>query len=70
MQNFAIYNDSSSESCSLLGQIVTLLTSALITLTISSFSFIICLVLLSIAFRRPKRNLYEHFFWQLIVKLA
>jgi len=41
------------------GQIVT-------TLLVSPFSLFLWFVVLSI-FRRPKHDLYEHFFWQLTV---
>jgi len=41
---------------------------SLTTLIVSPFSLYLWLVILSI-FRRPKRDLYEHFFWQLTLGL-
>jgi len=46
------------------GQIVT---CALTPLIVCPFSTLLCLVIPSI-FHRPKRYLYEHFFWQLTVQ--
>jgi len=48
------------------GQIVI---GALTALIVSPFSAFLCSVTLSI-FRRPKRDAYEHFFWQLTVQPA
>jgi len=70
MQNFSNYNDSSNESCqdSSFREVHTSENCylALATLIVSPFSLFLYLVLLSI-FNWPKRDLYEHFFWQLIV---